>query len=50
LECLSESIQDEHHGKLHQRNPKDLLLLNKAVSAGLGCLDIEKLVVKELQG
>jgi hypothetical protein len=49
LECRSESIQDEHHARLHQRNPKDLLLRNKAVSAGLGRLDIEKLVVKELQ-
>lgn len=41
---------DAYCARLHQRSPKDLLLLNKAVTAGLGRLDIEKLVVKELRG
>jgi hypothetical protein len=41
---------DAYCAKLHTRNPKDLLLLNKAFAAGLGRFDIEKLVVKELGG
>jgi uncharacterized protein (DUF362 family) len=41
---------DAYSARLHQRNPKDILLLNKAVTAGIGRLDIEKLVVKELRG
>jgi uncharacterized protein (DUF362 family) len=40
---------DAYCARLHQRSPKDLLLLNRAVAAGLGRLDIEKLVVKELR-
>jgi uncharacterized protein (DUF362 family) len=41
---------DAYCAKLHQRNPKDILLFNKAVTAGLGRLDIEKLVVKDMRG
>jgi uncharacterized protein (DUF362 family) len=41
---------DAYCARLHQRNPRDLLLLNKAVAAGIGRLDIERLVVKELKG
>jgi hypothetical protein len=41
---------DAYSARLHQRNPKDILLLNKAVTAGIGRFDIEKLVVKELRG
>jgi uncharacterized protein (DUF362 family) len=41
---------DAYCAKLHQRNPKEILLLNKAVTAGLGRFDIEKLVVRELRG
>ena len=40
---------DAYCARLHQRNPKDILLLNTAVSAGLGRLDIENLVIKELR-
>ena len=41
---------DAYCARLHQRNPKDILLLNKAVTARIGRFDIEKLVVKELKG
>jgi uncharacterized protein (DUF362 family) len=41
---------DAYCAGLHGRKPKEMPMLTKAVAAGVGRLDIEKLVVKEIEG